>query len=82
MIHLRRIDPTRNMRRYYSVTVQPTLFGEWSLQREWGRIGCAGRLVSTGFATESDAVVAMARCSGMPLVKQRGACGPWPTAAL
>ena len=61
MIHLRRIDPTRNMRRYYSVTVQPTLFGDWALQREWGRIGCAGRLVSTGFATESDAVLTMAR---------------------
>ena len=49
------------MARYYSVTVQPTLFGEWSLQREWGRIGCAGRLVSTGFGSETDAVLAMAR---------------------
>ena len=36
MIHLRRIDPTRNMARFYAMAVQPTLFGEWSLQREWG----------------------------------------------
>jgi predicted DNA-binding WGR domain protein len=55
MIHLRRIDPTRNMARFYAMAVQPTLFGEWALQREWGRIG------SAGLASESDAVVAMAR---------------------
>ena len=61
MIHLHRIDAARNMARYYSMTVQPTLFGEWSLLREWGRIGCAGRLVSTRYASESDAVIAMGR---------------------
>ena len=61
MIHLHRIDPTRNMARFYAMAVQPTLFGEWSLQREWGRIGSAGRLVSTGYSSESDAAAAMAR---------------------
>jgi predicted DNA-binding WGR domain protein len=61
MIHLRRIDATRRMARFYSVAVQLTLFGDWSLQREWGRIGSAGRLVSTEYASESDAVIAMAR---------------------
>ena len=61
MIHLRRIDATRNMARYYAMAVQPTLFGEWSLQREWGRIGRAGRLVSTRYASEGDAVVALGR---------------------
>jgi WGR domain len=27
------------------MSLQPTLFGEWALLREWGRIGSAGRLV-------------------------------------
>jgi predicted DNA-binding WGR domain protein len=34
--HLRRIDPDRNMTRFYTMGVQPTLFGEWALFREWG----------------------------------------------
>jgi predicted DNA-binding WGR domain protein len=46
MIHLTRTDPDRNMARFYTMTLQPTLFGEWALLREWGRIGSAGRLVS------------------------------------
>jgi predicted DNA-binding WGR domain protein len=33
-----RIDPTRNMQRYYRVTIQPNLFGGHSIIREWGRI--------------------------------------------
>ena len=59
MIHLTRTDPTRNMARFYSMTLQPTLFGEWALLREWGRIGSAGRLVSSLFTSEQDAAQAM-----------------------
>ena len=40
-IHLARIDAEKNMERFYKLDVQPTLFGEWSLVREWGRIGRA-----------------------------------------
>jgi predicted DNA-binding WGR domain protein len=43
-VELRRIDPARNMRRFYRLDVQPELFGGVSLVREWGRIGRAGRL--------------------------------------
>ncbi|MGO4451517.1 WGR domain-containing protein [Phyllobacterium sp. TAF24] len=32
--HLTRCDPNRNMARYYSLTMQPTLFGEISLVRD------------------------------------------------
>jgi WGR domain-containing protein len=32
MIHLRRVDPTRNMARFYAMAVQPTLFGEWAME--------------------------------------------------
>ena len=48
-VHLRRIDPTRNMRRFYRLDVQPDLFGGVLLFKEWGRIGARGRMV-----TESD----------------------------
>lgn len=42
-IYLERIDSTRNMARFYVMSVQPTLFGELSLVRLWGRIGARGR---------------------------------------
>lgn len=42
MIHLTRTDPARNMARFYALHLTPTLFGEWSLVREWGRIGQGG----------------------------------------
>ncbi|WP_404406858.1 WGR domain-containing protein [Pelagibacterium halotolerans] len=60
-IHLRRIDPARNMRRFYSVTVQPTLFGETSIVREWGRIGYSGQMMMETFDAVSDADMAMSR---------------------
>jgi predicted DNA-binding WGR domain protein len=41
--HLHKRDPDRNMARFYRVDVQPTLFGEASVARSWGRIGTAGR---------------------------------------
>jgi predicted DNA-binding WGR domain protein len=34
-----RVDPKANMARFYALSLQPTLFGEWALVREWGRIG-------------------------------------------
>jgi predicted DNA-binding WGR domain protein len=40
-IILRRVDPLKNMRRFYRLDVQPDLFGQWCLIREWGRIGSA-----------------------------------------
>ncbi len=34
-IDLRCIDLQLNKRRFYHLSVQPTLFGEWSLVKEW-----------------------------------------------
>ena len=42
-IYLRRIDPSRNMARFYVLSIQPTLFGGSSVVREWGRIGTKGQ---------------------------------------
>ena len=39
ILHLRRVDPARNMRRFYRLDVQPDLFGGVLLVKEWGRIG-------------------------------------------
>ena len=40
---LERVDRTKNMARYYVLSVEPTLFTESSLVRRWGRIGSPGR---------------------------------------
>jgi predicted DNA-binding WGR domain protein len=36
---LERCERDHNMARYYVLSVEPSLFAEWSLVREWGRIG-------------------------------------------
>lgn len=40
---LHRIDPSRNMRRFYRLEILPDLFGGVILKREWGRIGSRGQ---------------------------------------
>lgn len=40
--YLEKRDVSRNMQRYYRVSVAPTLFGEFAVVREWGRIGQRG----------------------------------------
>ena len=60
-VHLRRIDPSRNMQRYYCLTVQPTLFGGASLIRDWGRIGTRGQTMMETFDTADDADLAFDR---------------------
>jgi predicted DNA-binding WGR domain protein len=44
-VHLRRIDPSRNMHRFERLDVQPDLFGGVLLVKEWGRLGARGRMV-------------------------------------
>lgn len=40
--HFRRIRPERNEWRFYSLSIQPELFGGAVLVRQWGRIGTKG----------------------------------------
>jgi len=58
-IVLYRIDPAKRMHRYYRIDVQPDLFGEWCLMREWGRIGRSGQVHVAPYPTESEARTAM-----------------------
>jgi predicted DNA-binding WGR domain protein len=41
-VYLRRVDPARNMARFYELQVEIDLFGYVLLVRRWGRIGRTG----------------------------------------
>jgi predicted DNA-binding WGR domain protein len=70
---LRRVDPTRNMARYYTLSLQPTLFGEVSLVRQWGRIGTRGRQKIEYFTKDGEAVSALSKLAVQKL--RRGYTG-------
>jgi predicted DNA-binding WGR domain protein len=55
MAFLTRAEPTKNLHRFYVVRLAPTLFGDWTLLREWGRSGSPGTVRQTSFAHYDDA---------------------------
>ncbi len=57
-VSLRRVEPSRNMRRFYSLEVERDLFGRVVLVRRWGRIGTAGKVRLDEYAGE-EALIAM-----------------------
>jgi len=66
-LHLERIDPDRNMWRYYALSIATNLFGETELVVEWGRIGTLGRVRRTPQPDRISALtelVATARAKG------------------
>lgn len=54
-VDLVRIVPSENMRRFYGITLQPTLVGEVAVVRCWGRIGTLGRAMSVTYQTAEQA---------------------------
>ncbi|MFC6658888.1 WGR domain-containing protein [Roseibium salinum] len=42
---LTRIEPRRNMARFYSLSIEPTFFGGFVVHRSWGRLGTWGSRV-------------------------------------
>ncbi len=58
---LHRIDPARNMARFYRLSIEPNLFGGVSLVRTWGRIGGASRMKIENFDGPADATGSFAR---------------------
>ncbi|TKV80090.1 WGR domain-containing protein [Bradyrhizobium elkanii] len=58
-IMLTRNHASKNMYCFYSLDVQPDLFGGFSLIREWGRIGRAGQVRMENFPTRGAADLAM-----------------------
>ena len=58
-ILLERVDPTQNMARYYVLSIEPTLFGDSALVREWGRIGSMGQRRTEFFPQPTEAHLAL-----------------------
>uniref|UniRef100_UPI0031019F94 WGR domain-containing protein n=1 Tax=Neorhizobium sp. EC2-8 TaxID=3129230 RepID=UPI0031019F94 len=54
-VYLTHVDTGRNMARFYTMRVQPTLFGECAVVREWGRIGKGGQVRETQHTTPQEA---------------------------
>lgn len=54
-IDLTRIDASQNVRRFYRIEISPGLFGDWSLIREWDRIGQPGQVRVDWYETEAGA---------------------------
>jgi len=55
---LTRTEPEANLCRFYRMEIVPGLFGDWSLIREWGRIGCGGQVRTDWFDSEDEAKAA------------------------
>ena len=55
-LYIERIDPSKNMARFYALSIEPNLFGETSLVRSWGRIGSRGQQKIHVFDSEAKAV--------------------------
>ncbi|TAT71426.1 WGR domain-containing protein [Rhizobium ruizarguesonis] len=55
-LYIERIDPSKNMARFYALSIEPNLFGETSLVRSWGRIGSRGQQKIHVFDSETKAV--------------------------
>lgn len=65
-LRLERIDPARNMARYYTLAVEVTLFEDWSCTRAFGRIGARGGRIMLGLfdsraAAEAELVAVLRR---------------------
>lgn len=54
-LHVERRDPSRNMARFYALSLEETLFG-LALCRRYGRIGTRGRERVEYLATEAEAI--------------------------
>jgi predicted DNA-binding WGR domain protein len=61
MIKLTCSDPAQNMHRFYALQFGLTLFGEWLLVTEWGRIGSPGRVKEEAFGSQAQAQAALSK---------------------
>ena len=60
-VHLHRVNAEANMARFYCIDVAPTLFGDVSVLRTWGRIGTLGRTSVETCASAEEAEKAAAQ---------------------
>jgi|APLak6261664116_1056043.scaffolds.fasta_scaffold64657_1 predicted DNA-binding WGR domain protein len=50
-------DLTKNMHRFYQMIVTPGIFDNWSLIKEWGRVGSPGTVRKEWFESEEEAAI-------------------------
>ncbi len=55
-LYVERTDTSKNMARFYAMSIEPTLFGDVCLTRRWGRIGTQGQVRRHSFPREKEAV--------------------------
>ncbi|AGS25168.1 MULTISPECIES: WGR domain-containing protein [Rhizobium] len=55
-LYVERVDASKNMARYYAMSIEPNLFGDICLLRKWGRIGTKGQTMIQHFGREKEAV--------------------------
>jgi len=54
-IRLEKRKPAENLAMFFVLRIQPTLFGQWALQKCWGQIGSQGAQSSIWYETEEEA---------------------------
>lgn len=74
-LHFRRYDASRNMARFYCLSVERTLFGDAALVREWGRIGTRGQRRLDLYADGAEAEAAYAKLAAAKMRRGYRAAG-------
>ncbi|WP_246849619.1 WGR domain-containing protein [Rubellimicrobium arenae] len=59
LVLLTRVDPSCNMRRFYSLALVTSLFGECGVVRHWGRIGTSGQTRTDWYGAAPEAKTAL-----------------------
>jgi predicted DNA-binding WGR domain protein len=68
-VYLERHDDNDNMHRFYQMFVTPGLFDDWSLIKEWGRVGSPGTVRKEWFTTEQETELASQKISSKKIKK-------------
>ena len=66
-IYMERHDAKQNMHRFYQMFLTPGLFDDWSLIKEWGRVGSPGTVRKEWFTSEQEAELASKKSAGRKL---------------
>jgi predicted DNA-binding WGR domain protein len=76
-IRLSRVDPAKNMARFYELDIQSGLFGDVCVVRHWGRIGSNGQGKEHWLESDAKAIELTSKLERQK--RQRGYGGPLPS---
>ncbi|WP_315923266.1 WGR domain-containing protein [Mesorhizobium sp. SP-1A] len=63
------VDPARNMAKFYTMVISPSLFGDVALVRSWGRMAKRGAFRINLFGSHGEAEVARAKIVAQKLAR-------------